>query len=88
MVPSLDELRDVGPTIAMLRVQLNQQLFFVLGPLVSLDSAFEVVVVALPTLLAVPAGDVVVGFHKSGDLAPFFDSVDFVKFLENIILLG
>ena len=72
----------------MFCVQFDQQLFFLLGPSVSFDTTFKVVMVAFSTLLAVPAGDVVVGFHESGDLAPFFYSVDFVKFLENIILLG
>ena len=68
-------------------MQLDQSLLFLRSPLVSLYASFEVVVVSFSTLLSVPTDYVVVGFHESGDLAPFLDSINFIKFLKNIVFL-
>ena len=87
MVPSRDELRDIRPSIAMLGMQLNQKLFFLMGPFVALYASFEVVMIALSTLFSVSANNVVFGFHQSGDLAPFFDSIDLIEFLKDIVFL-
>ena len=61
----------------MLCMELDQSLLFLKGPLVSLYATLEMIMVTLPTLLAVPSHNVVVGLHQARDFAPFIYSFDF-----------
>jgi hypothetical protein len=57
------------------------------SPLVVLDGIVEVVVVALPALLTVPANDMKLLIHGLGNLRPFLDVPGFVKLLQDAVLL-
>jgi hypothetical protein len=56
-VPAVDLLADEGPAIAVVRVELDEEEFFLPGPLLLVDAAPQVVVVAFAALLAVPGGN-------------------------------
>lgn len=62
-VPAGDEFGDHGPAIAVLGVELDEEVFLVGGPLLLGDAPLEVVVVAFAALLAVAPLDAVPSLH-------------------------
>ncbi len=61
-----------------MKVHEASLLFF--GPLIFVDSLFEVVVVSLSALFSVSSDDVELVFHDGGDETPFF----YLSYLANL----
>ncbi len=87
-VPAGDEFGDHGPAIAVLGVELDEEVFLVGGPLLLGDAPLEVVVVAFAALFAVAACDRVLLLHDFGNLAPLLDPSFFVDFLQDLVFLA
>ena len=86
-LPSGDELGDECPFVAMLGVEMNEIILLDETPPVFVDASFEMVVVSLPALLAVPVLNTVLDLHNFGDLTPFFNFPLFKDFFENLVFL-
>lgn len=72
----------------MFCVKVNQVIFFLLSPFVFVDSSFEMVVIALTTLLAITALDPVLFLHYPGDLTPSLNLPYFIDLLQYFVLLS
>jgi hypothetical protein len=71
----------------VLRVQFDQLLLLLGPPLLLVDAALEVVVVALAALLAVAPLDAVVPLHHPRQLAPLLHPPLLVQLLEDLVFL-
>lgn len=65
----------------------DELFLFFLGPFATLDGIIQMVVVALSTLLAIPAFDVILKLHNPWDLRPLFNILLFVELFQNGVLL-
>ena len=66
----------------------NKLLFFLRSPLFLGNVIFEVIVVSLSALLAVPVLYSVFLFHYLGDFTPLYDFVDLDQLLQNLVFLS
>jgi len=67
----------------MNRMEFHQLLFFLLAPSLLPNACFEVVVIPLAALLAIPPVNAVVGCHDFRDAAPFFYASGFIELSQN-----
>mgnify|MGYP006897346318 CR=1 FL=1 len=65
--------------VSALVLQFQQLALFLGGPFVPPDGPVEVVVIALPALLAIAMIDAVLFFKKPRNLGPFFDSSNLIE---------
>lgn len=86
-VPAADELRDECPAVAVEGVQGHQLPLLLRSPLFLLDSALEVVVVALAALLAVAPLDPVTLLHNPRNLAPLLYLPNLEELLQDQVFL-
>lgn len=66
---------------------LHEFLLLFVGPFVVFDGVLEVVVVSLPALLAVPAGEAELELHDPGYFGPPLNVPLLVEFLQYLVLL-